>query len=204
MKKALLFFLAFTFFSVAANAQINLGLKAGLNLASLPSDFESASAVGFHGGIWAKVGAGPVGFRPELLISTKGGETTITSNDPATGFTNLKNDINLVYADVPLLLEFSPVPILKVHLGPQFSFLLSDKVDVNDVSGSVQAIEEAYDFNDLDLGLVFGLGVTVMKFDAGIRYNLGLSKVSEFNLAGVQNTDFKNSVIQVSVGYKFK
>jgi hypothetical protein len=203
MKKALLFFLAFTFFSVA-HAQINFGVKAGLNLASLPSDFESASAVGFHGGIWAKVGAGPVGFRPELLISTKGGETTVSSNDPTTGFTDLKNDISLVYADVPLLLEFSPVPILKVHLGPQFSFLLSDKVDINDASGSVQNIKDAYDFNSLDLGLVFGLGVTVMKFDAGIRYNLGLSKVSDFNFAGVQNTDFKNSVIQVSIGYKIK
>ena len=203
MKKAVLFFIAFAFFSVA-QAQINIGVKAGLNLASLPSDFESASAVGFHGGIWAKVGAGPVGFRPELLISTKGGETTINSSDPASGFTSLTNDVNLVYADVPLLLEFSPVPILKVHVGPQFSFLLSDKVDVNNFSGSVDAIEAAYDFNDLDLGLVFGLGVTVLKFDAGIRYNLGLSKVSEFNLAGIQNTDFKNSVIQISVGYKFK
>ena len=203
MKKAVLFFIAFAFFSVA-QAQINIGVKAGLNLASLPSDFESASAVGFHGGIWAKVGAGPVGFRPELLISTKGGETTINSSDPASGFTSLTNDVNLVYADVPLLLEFSPVPILKVHVGPQFSFLLSDKVDVNNFSGSVDAIEAAYDFNDLDLGLVFGLGVTVLKFDAGIRYNLGLSKVSEFNLAGIQNTDFKNSVIQVSIGYKFK
>lgn len=203
MKKAVLFFLAFTIFSMA-NAQIDFGAKLGLNLASLPSDFKTATAVGVHAGIWAKIGAGPIGVRPELLISTKGGETTISVDDAVAGLTSVKNDISLVYADVPILLEFSPVPILKIHIGPQFSFLLSDKVDVKDFSGSVQAIEDAYDFNSLDLGLVFGLGVTVLKFDAGIRYNLGLSKVSDFNLEGIQNTDFKNSVIQISVGYKFK
>jgi hypothetical protein len=75
---------------------------------------------------------------------------------------------------------------LSLELGPQVSFLLSEKENVN-ISDS-----ETFDF-----ALVGGLTYQIIGplFIQG-RYNLGLTEVKP-------DADVKNSIIQLSAGFRF-
>ncbi len=75
---------------------------------------------------------------------------------------------------------------LSLEVGPQASFLLSQKNDVR-----------FDDANTFDFALNAGLGLKITKsiFVQG-RYSLGLTEASS-------NADIKNSVVQLSAGFMF-
>lgn len=212
------------FVSAWVQAQsLGFGAKVGLNLNRLPGGKEAAVAAGFHAGVFGTVKILGVGARAELLISGKGGETTIDYTNTnvttqAKSVQSLVSNANLWYLDVPILFEYKlPVIPIYFNVGPQFSFLLNDKVSLSNVSvptssADVNAItdelKKQFAFNSSEVALVLGAGVTVFKIDAGIRYTLGLTKASNFNTTAtavnaLSSVDLKNHVFQVYVGFKF-
>ncbi len=204
-----------------AHAQLpfHLGLKGGLNLNSLSGSNKTATATGFHVGPFANVQLGKLGVRAEILASKKGSETELEYTGinlaGASQLINVVSESNLWYADIPILLDYKALDLkvakLHLHIGPQFSFLLSDKlsisdaVDLSNLTINKSELEEAFDYKSSDLGLVLGVGVSALMFDAGLRYNLGLSKVSEFSptVGSLQNVDLRNRTFQIYVGFKF-
>lgn len=205
-----LFFLG-TFSATAQD--IHFGVKGGLNLANFSTDLEAQTAVGYHGGVFFAFELNRFGIRPELLYSTKGAETSFSFTDPNTqGITEVSNDANLRYLDVPVLLEYKVLPFVRLQAGPQFSLLLDQEttVDVTNLSGSVDEFRQDYDYEDLDLGLAVGVGVNVFMLDVGLRYTWGITKVSEFEQrvgndpSDIRDYELQNNVFQVSVGYRFK
>ena len=73
-----------------------------------------------------------------------------------------------------------------LEVGPQGSFLLSKKDDVN-----------IQDYNTFDFSVNAGLGVKLTKnLFANARYNLGLTEIA-------RDATAKNSVVQLSVGLLF-
>ncbi|GEM_PF-1921037 len=198
-----------------ANAQlpIHLGMKLGLNLNSLSGSDKTATATGLHVGPFANVQLGKIGVRAEVLASKKGAETEFNYQKPGVSEAfNLVATSDLWYVDVPILLDYKALDLkvakLHLHLGPQFSFLLSDKLSLKEtinLSGvDTKNLEETFNYKSSDLGLVLGVGVNALMFDAGIRYNLGLSKVSDFDPVGtLKSADLRNRTFQVYVGFKF-
>ena len=89
-----------------------------------------------------------------------------------------------------------------VEAGPQIGFLLGGKTKMTGDEFGVK-YSESYDskddFKSIDFGVNFGAGYDFTeKISAGIRYNLGLANVADYD-------DFKvhNSVFSLSVAYKF-
>ena len=73
------------------------------------------------------------------------------------------------------------------------SFLINDKADFND--SSIPDAET--DASSFDFGLNVGFGYNInSNLFAQARYNYGITTVTE-------NPDIKNSVFQISLGYKF-
>lgn len=183
MKKLILGILT-VFTITATQAQgLDLGIKAGVNFATLNDATNLDNRTGFVAG--AFVGAklsDNVGIQADLLYSQQGAE-----------FEGEKFDLN--YVNVPVVAKFFVFKGLHIHAGPQFGF----KIDDNTQSLFGELFNDAA-VKDFDLSGVAGIGYDL---PLGIRiegrYNFGLSDVGEED-----EFEFgKNSVYTLSIGYSF-
>ena len=125
------------------------------------------------------------------------------------------------------MLKYKVIEKLSIEFGPQIGYLISAKskweyVDSTDPSENetiaVDLINDGtYTFggttvqvkpktNRLDFGLNIGSSYDVTdKFFVQARYNLGLTVLDKNSTAGssTNSWDLKNSVIQISTGYRF-
>ncbi len=180
MKKPILAILLFLIVSATLQAQIlQLGLKAGLNYASLTgSNVQIDAITSYHAGLSAEIKLlENIAIQPELLYTTQGATYK-------TALIDVKNELG--YIAVPVLAKIYLSKSISLELGPQASFLLSEKNKF-----------DATDSNTFDFAVDAGLSLKVTKsiFIQG-RYVLGLTEVSS-------SANAKNSVLQVSAGIMF-
>lgn len=196
MKKIILTSIVFAALAFSAKAQtpdIKLGAKGGVNFSNI-TDSDMDGKTGFHVGVLAEAFLSEkFSIQPEILYSTQGAE--------------LKNDnsslkLNVDYINVPIMAKYYVADGFNIQAGPQFGFLTKaeTKGTLDGIgSGTIDVKDSAESF---DFGVNFGLGYELpagLFFDA--RYNLGLSKINKESVSWAE--DGKNSVFQVSVGYKF-
>ena len=196
MKKLLIFTAIALFGFTNVNAQdVNFGAKAGVNFASITGDDigELDSKTSFHVGFVAEIVISEkFSFQPELLYSAQG--ATLSGFD-------VDVDLNLDYLNLPLMAKFYVGEGFSLEAGPQVGYLLSAKVKASGVGES-----EEEDIKDvvkgIDFGVNFGIGYKLdIGLNFGARYNLGLSNDNDDPES--PDDSYKNSVIQVSVGYFF-
>lgn len=183
-------------FAGFSQAQLAIGLKGGLNLSKI--DFNSDvqanvnNRTGFHAGAFALVKIASFGIQPEVLFSKQGSKFTVnTANYTA----------NFDYINVPVMFKLYLPLGLNLQAGPQFGFLTVHDLKAA-VSGSTQTIENNFKKKQ-DTALALGAGWDLpfhLTIDA--RYVLGLSDM-KFQVSTSQPVEFKNKVVQISVGYKF-
>ncbi|PWA05429.1 porin family protein [Flavobacterium psychrotolerans] len=193
MKKIILTVAAIFAFGFA-NAQdkggsdksMSFGAKAGLNIASITNSDGSSSLVGFHVGGFAEFKVSDkFAVQPELLYSAQGAK-----------FDGGK--MNLSYINIPVMAKYYVADAFSLEAGPQIGFLMSAKVKA-DGGGSADVKEF---FKSTDFGVNFGAGYEFTEnLSAGLRYNLGLAQVQKELATGESASH--NSVIQISLGYKF-
>ena len=182
---ALLFILTFS-----AQAQLlKFGIKAGLNYANTtgttvtvnPDNYKTNAITSYHAGFVAQVALSKgIAFQPELLYTSQGAKYVSLVSTVA----DINNELG--YISIPAVLIIDLNKTFSLELGPQASFLLSQKKVFN-----------VKDSNTFDFSLVGGLGIKITKsIFAQARYGLGLTEISE-------NAKAKNSVVQVSAGIFF-
>jgi opacity protein-like surface antigen len=181
--KKLIFAILFTLFINQNFAQsdplFKFGLKAGINLANYSgSDINTNTITSFHAGLVSELKVFKnFSLQPELLYSTQGAEI----DELGQQFTN-----ELGYVSIPVLGKFYLEDNLSLELGPQFSFLLSERNNV-----------QAGDSNSFDFAVAAGLSYKLSKhFFVQGRYGLGLTEPK-------RDANVKNTVIQASLGYMF-
>lgn len=161
------------------NELLQLGLKAGINYANYTgSDVNTDAITNFHAGLVLEIKVlKNFSFQPELLYSTQGAEVDNLGEQ-------FKNELG--YISIPVLAKFNLNDNLSLELGPQASFLLSERNEV-----------EAGDSNTFDFAVAGGLSYKLGKhFFIQGRYGLGLTEPK-------RDADVKNSVLQASIGYMF-
>lgn len=177
MKNFILIVLTAFLTTSVISQEIDLGLKAGANFASITDASGLSNRTGFLIGVFAGVKfSDKLGIQGDLLYSQQGAKL-----DP--------KDINLNYINIPIVLKYYLVQGFNLQAGPQFGFIVDDNIKV--VLGNVIKAES------FDLAGVLGLGYD---FPFGIRiegrHNFGLTDV--FN-----NINGKNSVTSIAIGYSF-
>ncbi len=197
MKKLLIFTVIALFGFLPVKAQdINFGAKAGVNFASITGDmvdsFDSRTA--FHVGFVAEIVISETfSFQPELLYSAQGADYS------EEGFEAFEGTVTLDYLNVPLMAKFYVGEGFSLEAGPQIGLLLSAKDDYGDGEEDIKEYVKGTDF-----GVNLGVGY---KMESGLnfsaRYNLGLSNDLDVDDFESEGAEYKNSVIQVSVGYFF-
>lgn len=187
MKKIILITVLLLAASFNMQAQLlRLGVKAGLNYANQTgtditvdsNNYKTDAITSYHAGLVAEIKLmDSFSIQPELLYSTQGA----TYKNAIEEFKN-----ELGYLSIPVLAKIHLNKFISLDLGPQASFLLSERNNFDVKNG------ETFEF-----AAVGGLGINITKniFLQG-RYVLGLTEASK-------DAEVKNSVLQVSAGLMF-
>jgi hypothetical protein len=174
MKKSVLILLVLLAAPVFTNAQgIGIGIKAGANFADQDvEDIDIKTVTDFHIGAYVNLNLSEkFGITPEVLYTAYG-----------TKWEDVKVDYD--YIAIPVMFRFKPISLLSIEAGPQFSFLTKAEVDgVGDVKDQLKTN---------DFGLAFGAGLHLpMGFNAGARYVLGFTDISDVSGSTIKNRTFQ-------------
>ncbi|HLF53511.1 porin family protein [Flavobacterium sp.] len=209
MKKVILSVAALFAFGFVSAQDVKFGIKGGVNFATLTGDVEDTSMkVGFNvGGLVEIKVSEKFSVQPELLFSTQGAKEEYSETSGADSY-KVENNLNLGYLNIPIMAKYYVVDKFSLEAGPQFGFLMSAKSDYTEtqtVGGVTSTFSEEVDvkddMNSVDFGINFGAGYDFTEnISAGVRYNLGLSDITDEQ---EDNFEMKNSVIALSIGYKF-
>ena len=189
--KKLLLMAAVMLSSVGAFAQHAVGSftlqpKVGINIANITNNSDAGKArVDFAGGLEGEYQATDIfSLSAGLMYSRQG----YKAKDNVAGLSG--KDWKPSYLNVPVLANVYVVPGLAVKLGVQPGFMV-DK-DKDGYKGEV---------NTFDLSIPVGLSYEYNNFVLDGRYNWGVTKINKNSMKGVDDT--RNSVFQITLGYKF-
>ena len=213
MKKTIII-LCTLFLSASAIAQdqkVKLGIKAGLNLATLTfdeSELDSSSKAGFTAGVMIEIPmTKKFSLQPEILYSQQGTKTSFSDSDVTNS--NYESTIKLNYLNIPVMLKYYVIEGLSVQAGPQIGILLkaNNKYTDNFLGYDNQ---ESFDLKEyssgIDTSVNVGLGYQFKdKFYTDLRYNISYSNVfKDGDTNHFIDNDMKNRVLQITIGYFFK
>ena len=92
------------------------------------------------------------------------------------GFSDDDSELSLHYLNLPILLKYELSDRWRIHAGPEFSTLVKASLDYN---GLIIDMKEFYD-TGLETSVLLGIEYEATdQFWFGLRYNYGLTKVSE-------------------------
>ncbi|WP_296151692.1 porin family protein [uncultured Flavobacterium sp.] len=177
----------------------SFGVKGGVNFATITgNDFDSPdSRTSFHVGALAEFPVAEIfSVQVEALYSGQGFESDI-EGDFFGG--DGKVEYQLDYINVPVLAKLYVTKGFSFEVGPQFSFKVNEEIDfnANGNDGDIDLEGSEYEAKDFEFGIAAGLTFqTDMGLFATGRYNYGLTEI-------IENSDAKNSVFQIGIGYKF-
>ena len=192
MKKVLVV-AALMFSSVATFAQhavgsFNLQPKVGVSIANLTDNNSSDARVGLVAGVEGEYQASDIfSVSAGVLYSMQGAKFDAFG---------AKSTEKLDYINVPIMANVYVVKGLAVKLGVQPGFKVNDKLDLKmPVLGGPLVDLKA---KSVDFSIPVGISYEYNNFQVDARYNWGLTKVFD-----VDKLDQKNSVFQITLGYKF-
>ena len=196
-----LVFAALLFLGIGqVSAQVRLGVKGGLNIASVHFStdvLQSDNVTGFQIGpmIEGSLPLVGLGFDAAILYAQKGLETKTVSGEK----TSLKND----YIDVPVNLKWKlGLPVMKVYLaaGPYVGF----RVGGNKIWELPGSMVDQVKTKSFSAGLNFGAGVELIShLQVGLIYGLGLTNNYSMESLSLTKSDGKNRGWSVTAAILF-
>ncbi|MDD7335081.1 MAG: porin family protein [Prevotella sp.] len=188
--KKLLVMAAVMLASVGAYAQHAVGSftlqpKVGMNIANLTDADDADARIGFVGGLETEYQATDIfSLSAGVLYSMQGCKY---DND------KVKTTSKLDYINIPIMANVYVAKGLAVKLGVQPAFNVNSEVKV---SGGKYSTSADVDAKSFDFSIPVGISYEYSNVVLDARYNWGLTKV-------VDGSDSKNSVFQITLGYKF-
>ena len=180
--------------SAFAQQEIKFGPKAGVNFANISGDDNAEMKTAFHVGMFLEFKLDDSwSIQPEVLYSSQGAKTSYT----VFGQT-LESDITADYVNIPVMAKYYVAEGFSIEAGPQIGFLMNAKAGDQDVKDSYKSMDIS---GNVGVNYDFPMGLFI-----NARYSHGFTKINEdVTVAGftAEAPDYKNSVIQVGVGYKF-
>ncbi|MDP2176659.1 MAG: porin family protein [Bacteroidota bacterium] len=195
--------------STTTNAQssdtrenFSFGFKGGINRSNVwdeqGQDFRADAKTGLAAGLFIGIPIGAtLGFQPELMLSQKGFRGSGTLLGTGYSLTRTSN-----FIDIPLQLQIKPVEALTILVGPQYSYLISQKDVYTFGANSTQQLQEFNNDNVRKniLGFVIGADINIKHLVVSGRLAWDIMKN---NGDGTTTTPrYKNQLVQLTLGYK--
>jgi hypothetical protein len=173
-----------------------MGVKGGINISNLYVDdiSDEDARIGFNVGLYGQIlSSSTFAIQPELLYSTRG---TRFSTD---GLVDQSAKFNLNYLDLPVLAVFKLGESAEIHLGGYGGYLLNANISYSGDLGNGNEDLDRDNFRSFDYGLAAGFGLNFNAIQIGTRYNLGLVKIADGDVAEAILGDAKHSNGQVYI-----
>jgi len=219
--KKIIFVLLFVISTIQfSQAQIDFGIKAGINYNADSFNKESVLEVyddinvsineeqantktktGFHAGFWTRVQLPIVGYyiRPEIVFTSLKSEFTASGETLA--------DYSFQKIDIPVLFGKKFLKVVHLFAGPSFQYVIDGDFDFKVSEGvDLEALETKVD--GLTVGVQLGGGIELGKFGVDVRWERGFSDI-ESNLINnfdeSENYEFDTRINQIiiSLSYRF-
>lgn len=176
------------------------GFRAGANVQTISgNDWVKANNTGLTAGFFAGLHKNKFGGRVEIMLSTTQFKTRIALDSDGNA-----GDFTLAFLDIPLLMEYTPVPQLTILLGPQYTNLVSvSKNAPFDADPKVV-------FKSSLFSAVIGAEVNIRKhYIVGARYVYGLSDLNNRTAISTVNNmvsteTWKTGAVQMYFSYRIK
>ena len=205
MKKVLLILCLTLGLSQIATAQIQFGVKGGINYNSdsfnnVKDDVFSGAKgnAGFHAGLWFRGKIPIIGFyiRPEIVYTQLKNEVTYLPK-------GLGSSVNTTYnfqkIDVPVLIGKKFLGFANAFVGPSFQYILSSDFGISTL--------EKVKISNFSMGLQFGAGVEFGKLGIDVRWERSLSD-AETTFVDKQNgnnqINFDTRTNQIILGLSYR
>ena len=183
--KKIFYTLVLTLITVTTQAQIDYGVKGGLNFNSAEQANNTGTAngavnaesrIGFHlgGFIEAKVPVLGLFIRPELVFTNIKSEYTNLVQPGAQTLT-----INKI--DVPVLIGKSFLGTVRVFAGPSFQYIIDSSFNLNEYNQTNK--------DELSVGVQLGVGVKLGKIGIDARWEKGISNSKSKFLGATANSE---------------
>ncbi|MFD2248447.1 porin family protein [Pontibacter ruber] len=197
MKHILLTILACFAISMAAQAQLSVGIKAGIGASNVdvnevknnPWQYkDSENITGYHAGAFARLQILGIFVQPEAVLSSTGGKVDFFNDQTAETTTE---KFKFTRLDVPLLAGINLFNVARVQAGPVASVLLSARQEGKTMDNYLQ---------EADWGWQAGVGVDISRLTLDLRYE----RVNRNYTNDAQQSSYElaNKQVLLSVGYK--
>jgi hypothetical protein len=198
--------------ALAQETNKSVGVRGGINFATLSGNFEFDTRTGFDIGIFGALRFSELwGVQAELSYTQKGGKRSQLVLEEGESVT-VDEDFKISYLEFQLPLVLVPKAgierlIPRIYAGPFVSFELSCDFTLDSPKSgeSKGTCEEGFpvlvEFQSLDYGVVFGVGADFSAVGGGltadVRYAAGLANITDGSDINTQN-------IQVLLGYVYR
>jgi len=197
--------IAFIAITATGNAQLNYGVRAGLNYSALSKPYDLNNGNHFNPGALAGLTLGyslneTFAINAEALYQVKGSKELKL-------YGNAIEDVeyNLSYLNIPLLFEarfgekygMPETWSINTYVGPYYARLIE--------ASNIYEDESVFDLNDIvresDAGIVIGVGVSkdigAIEFFTDLRYEAGFMDILD------DHEDLRNRTFSINVGVHF-
>ena len=191
---------AFVVSQLPAQAQLQAGLRLGLNASRVIGDNAASPDMGFgyQAGIFARFTVAGVHVQPELVAAARNYSFTQTINADGV-FSNTDKKIKATYLEFPVYLVFDLHDRLDLLLGPYLAFKTSSKQDVANLPGG-----DGFELEGGELGLSGGVTYFFKhEIDLSLRGQYALSNgyfKQNQNIPGPESLSVRNLSFQVTLG----
>lgn len=173
--------------------EFSIGPKIGVSQGNVQvngNDFSTGnSKLGYHVGLFARLGGNSIYFQPEVLYTNTGGDF-----ESSLGNTTVTYSASFSRVDVPVMFGFKIAEVFRIQAGPVVSFLLDSDLD-SDGTGLTPP-----DYNTATLGYQAGIGVDVGNMILDVKYEGPLGKQAD-SIAGFATDQRQNQLI-LSLGIR--
>jgi hypothetical protein len=184
-------------------AQLDFGVKGGLNLTNISADVltddyhiksTAGSEIGYHAGAFMRASLLGIYVQPELLFTSVATEYTVT--DVNSTVEQLASQ-RIGRVDVPVLVGVR-LGTIRIGIGPVASVIVSEKTDLTDLTGYETSLKSA------TIGYQLGGGVDLWKFGLDLRYEGNLSKLGDHIVVGGKQVNFDSRAKQLIFSLSFR
>lgn len=180
--------------------RLTYGVKAGANLSGVwnaaGQDFSADTKYGFAGGVFLGIPLGRfLGLQPEMMYSQKG----FTSTGTLIGAAYFLEKTNH-FIDMPMQLQFKPLPFMTILAGPQMSFLvLEDNVYI--LGGAGQ--KSAFDDDNRRICYLGGVaGIDLNFYHLVISGRAGWDFQNNKTSGRIDTPKYRNQYVQLTLGFR--
>lgn len=187
------FLLTFIFGQIQAQ-EFSVGPKLGIsqgNISVNESNFSKGNEkLGYHVGIFARLGGNRVFIQPEILYSNTGGE-----------FEDIRTGNTVIYSaifdriDLPLMAGFKIARFFRVQAGPIVTIILDSELTAGNPSVPIDS-----DPNTTTLGYQAGIGLDIANMIIDFKYEGALGNHVDA-IVGL-NTDQRQNQLILSLGIR--